>query len=77
MGKSFDALKGDDHSAPAYVHHLDNAYLVWSLYGLAPWLCSVPALLPFKGLRDFLTAGDYVYKVRPFFLTLSVFFALC
>jgi hypothetical protein len=62
MGKSFGAFEGDGE-APAYVHHLDNAYLVWSLYGLAPTLCKLLSLLPYKSLRDFLSAKDYVYDV--------------
>lgn len=62
LGKSFDGLRGDGE-APAYVHHLDNAYLVWSLQGLAPWLCSCLRLLPIQSLQEFLASGDYVYKV--------------
>jgi len=62
LGKSFDALKGDGE-VPAYIHHLDNAFVVWSLCGLAPWLCKLLTLLPIKGLQEFLAAGDYVYKV--------------
>jgi hypothetical protein len=62
LGKSFGAFEGDGE-APAYVHHLDNAYLVWSLTGLAPLLCGLLALLPIKGLQEFMAAGDYVYTV--------------
>ncbi|KAL1876832.1 hypothetical protein VTK73DRAFT_9134 [Phialemonium thermophilum] len=61
LGKSFGAFDGDGE-APAYVHHLDNAYLVWSLYGLAPLLCKMLELLPAKKLQEFMAAGDYVYK---------------
>jgi cytochrome P450 len=62
LGKSFGAFAGDGE-APAYVHHLDNAYLTWSLYGLAPLLCKFLTLLPIKGLHEFMVAGDYVYQV--------------
>ncbi|OCL06977.1 cytochrome P450 [Glonium stellatum] len=59
LGKSFEALKGNE--PPPYIHHLDNAYLVWSLEGLAPWLCKVLSFLPIKGLQEFMGSGNYVY----------------
>jgi hypothetical protein len=62
MGKSFGALKGNGE-APDYVHKLDNAYLVLALRGLAPMLCELLVMLPIKGLRDFMSASDTVYKV--------------
>ena len=61
MGKSFGAFE-ENGAAPTYVHHLDNAYLVWSLFGLAPWLCKALESLPIKSLQQFFAAGDYVYK---------------
>ncbi|RYP65630.1 hypothetical protein DL769_006261 [Monosporascus sp. CRB-8-3] len=61
LGKSFGAFAADG-DAPAYVHHLDNAYLVWSLFGLAPLLCKTLERLPVKSLQQFMAAGDYVYK---------------
>lgn len=61
MGKSFGAFDADG-AAPTYVHHLDNAYLVWSLFGLAPLLCRALERLPVKSLQDFFAAGDYVYQ---------------
>ncbi len=63
LGKSFGALDGDG-KAPTYVHHLDNAYITWSLYGLNPWLYRLFEYLPIKPLQEFMAAGDYVYKVR-------------
>lgn len=61
MGKSFGAFDANG-AAPTYVHHLDNAYLVWSLFGLAPLLCRALERLPVKSLQDFFAAGDYVYQ---------------
>ncbi|KAB5585128.1 cytochrome P450 [Coniochaeta sp. 2T2.1] len=60
MGKSFGAFDSNG-IASTYVHHLDNAYLVWSLFGLAPWLCTALGMLPIKSMRQFFDAGDYVY----------------
>ncbi len=62
MGKSFGAIDGEE-KAPAYIHHLDNAYLVWSLFGLSPLFCRILTFVPFEGLQNFLAAGEYVYKV--------------
>lgn len=62
LGKSFGAFAANG-TAPTYVHHLDNAYLVWSLFGLAPLLCKVLERMPIKALQNFMAAGDYVYKV--------------
>ncbi|KAK3319398.1 cytochrome P450 [Apodospora peruviana] len=64
LGKSFGALDddGDRNDAPTYVHHLDNAYIAWSLYGLSPTLFRLFEYLPIKSLQEFLAAGDYVYK---------------
>jgi hypothetical protein len=62
LGKSFDALDGDGN-APTYVHHLDNAYTAWALYGLNPFLYRLIEYLPIKSLQEFMAAGDYVYKV--------------
>jgi hypothetical protein len=65
LGKSFNAVKGEGES-PLYVKQLDNAYIVWNLIATAPGLCKVLSMLPFKGLREFMGAGDYMYKVGPF-----------
>lgn len=62
LGKSFGALKDD--RPPPYVHHLDNAYLVWAIQGALPSVYKFMSVLPFRSIRDFLTAGDYVYDVR-------------
>ncbi len=61
LGKSFDALKND--KPPAYVHHLDNAYLVWAISGIFPLTYKFMSFLPFKSVKEFLAAGDYVYDV--------------
>jgi hypothetical protein len=62
LGKSFGAIKsGGD--GPVYLRHLDNAFLVWALYGLSPGFCKLLSLLPFKGIQEFMAAGEYVYKV--------------
>ncbi|OIW25663.1 cytochrome P450 [Coniochaeta ligniaria NRRL 30616] len=61
MGKSFGAFDANG-AAPTYVHHLDNAYLVWTLFGLAPLLCNVLGRLPVKSMQQFFDAGDYVYQ---------------
>ena len=63
LGKSFGALDGDG-KAPMYVHHLDNAYTAWALYGLNPFLYRLFEYLPMKSLQEFMSAGDYIYKVR-------------
>ncbi|EON65750.1 hypothetical protein W97_04989 [Coniosporium apollinis CBS 100218] len=59
LGKSFGALKDD--RPPPYVHHLDNAYLVWAIQGILPSVYRFTSFLPFRSIQDFLTAGDYVY----------------
>ncbi len=61
LGKSFGAFDADGE-APAYVHHLDNAYLIWSLYGLAPILCTVLALHPSNHSRDSWLPGTMFTK---------------
>lgn len=61
MGKPFGAFDGEEE-APVYIHHLDNAYLVWLLNGLAPFLFQLLTRLPIKGLQHFLAAKDYVYQ---------------
>jgi cytochrome P450 len=61
MGKSFGAFE-ENGAAPTYVHHLDNAYLVWSLFGLAPWLCKALEAVPVQSLQKFFAAGEYVYQ---------------
>ncbi|KAK1760108.1 cytochrome P450 [Echria macrotheca] len=62
MGKAFGAFEGEGGKAPVYVDHLDNAYIVWNLWSIAPLLCWVLELLPIKGIREFFAGGDYVYK---------------
>jgi hypothetical protein len=72
LGKSFGAIKsGGD--GPEYVHHLDNAFLVWALYGLSPGFSKFLSLLPFKGLQEFMAAGEYVYKVSSARLVLRAY----
>ncbi|GAB1319337.1 hypothetical protein MFIFM68171_09547 [Madurella fahalii] len=60
MGKDFGAFDGEG-TAPVYVHHLDNAFIVWNLQGIAPRLARALEWLPIKRLQEFLAAGDYVY----------------
>jgi cytochrome P450 len=61
MGKSFGAFDGQEN-APVYVKHLDNAYPVWFIKGVAPLVYQILNMLPIKAVQDFLAAGDYVYK---------------
>jgi len=62
LGKSFGALDGDG-KAPAYVHHLDNAYTSWALYSLNPFLYRLFEYLPIRSLQEFMSAGEYIYQV--------------
>ncbi|KAM7183701.1 Cytochrome P450 [Rhypophila sp. PSN 637] len=61
FGKSFGALDGDGN-APSYVRHLHNAFAAWALYDLNPFAFRLLEYLPIQSLRNFLAAGEYVYK---------------
>ncbi|KAK4215462.1 cytochrome P450 [Rhypophila decipiens] len=61
LGKSFGALDGGGN-APSYVHHLDNAFAAFALYGLSPFAFRLLEYLPVQSLQDFLAAGEYVYR---------------
>ena len=65
MGKSFEALKTDG-SGLAYLDHLDNAFLNFLLYGMAPKLSRLIASLPIPCVREFMSASDQYYKVSCF-----------
>ena len=60
LGKDFGAFRGEG-TAPVYVHNLDNAFIAWSLQGVAPLLVWAVQWLPIKSLQAFLAAGDHVY----------------
>lgn len=60
LGKSFGCFEGDG-KAPDYVHHLDNTYIVFSLYNMSPLLCFLLRLLPIQALQNFFRAPDVMY----------------
>jgi hypothetical protein len=62
LGKSFDGLKGNG-AAPTYINKVDNAFLVWSLQENMPWISKILSLLPLKGVKEFITSGEYIYEV--------------
>jgi cytochrome P450 len=60
MGKDFGAFDGEGN-APVYLHRLDNAYIVWNLWDIAPRLSWALEQLPVPSLRQFFAAGEYLY----------------
>lgn len=63
LGKEFGCFDEEGTvRIPDYVHYLDNTYIVFAVKSLSPLLFSFLKLLPIKGLQDFLSAPDVMYK---------------